>query len=97
MAGAAKLVLSVGGTIRANRNFICMKLDLRNAFNEVSKSSILEALDGEESLAHLASFAGAVLAPDVTLESGGERWGEAEEGVVPQEVHFSVWHNINLS
>ena len=37
------------------------------------KNSIIEALEGEESLAHLASFAGAVLAPVVNLESGGER------------------------
>ena len=37
-------------------------------------------MEAEESLVRLTSFA--VLAPVVILESGGERWGIAEEGVV---------------
>ena len=86
MAGAAKLVFSVGGAIRANREHICVKIDLKNAFNECSKAAILEVLEAEESLAHLASFAAAVLAPDVVLESSGERWGVAEDGVVQGDI-----------
>ena len=84
MAGAAKLVFSVGGAFRANREHICVKtqIDLKNAFNKCSKAAILEVLEAEESLAHLASFAAAVLAPDAVLESSGERWGVAEDGVV---------------
>ena len=86
MAGAAKLVLSVGGAIRANRDHICVKIDLKNAFNECSKAAILEVLEAEESLTHLTSFAAAVLAPDVILESNGESWGIAEEGVVQGDI-----------
>ena len=83
MAGAAKFVLSVGG---ANRDHICVKIDAKNAFNECSKAAILEVLEAEESLVHLTSFAAAVLAPDVILESGGESWGIAEEGVVQGDI-----------
>ena len=44
-AGAAKLVLLVGGAIRANIDHICCRIDLSNAFNEITKQSILDDLD----------------------------------------------------
>ena len=57
-------------------------------------------LEAEESLSHLSSFAATVLAPDAALESGGERWGEAEDGVVqgdiPSGVFFSVAQQPSL-
>ena len=39
-------------------------------------------MEADESLVHLTSFAAAVLDPNIILESVGERWGIAEEGVV---------------
>ena len=39
MAGAAKLVFSVGGAIREH---ICVKIDLKNVFNKCSKAVILK-------------------------------------------------------
>ena len=41
---------------------------------------MVEALEEEESLSHLAQFAGMLLAPVSGLESGGQVWGRAEEG-----------------
>ena len=54
VAGAAKLVHSIRMTLEKNPNFICVKLDFRNAFNEISRARVVEALEEEESLAHLA-------------------------------------------
>ena len=81
MVGAAKLVVSIGGAVRANREHICVKIDLKNAFNKCSKAAILKVLEAEDSL-DLVSFAATVLAPDAVLESSGEMWGVAEDGVV---------------
>ena len=87
----ASLVLSVGGAIRANRDNICMKIDLQNTFNECSKAAILKVLEAEESLVHLTNFAAAILAPDVILESGWEMCGIAEEDVVQGDISSSAF------
>ena len=44
-AGGAKLVHSVRMLLELRREFVAVKLDIRNAHNEVSRASILEALD----------------------------------------------------
>ena len=80
VAGAAKLVHSIRMTLEKNPNFVCVKLDFRNAFNEISRARVVESLEEEESLAHLAQFAGMLLAPVSGLESGGQVWGMAAEG-----------------
>ena len=80
VAGAAKLVHSIRMTLEKHPNFICVKLDFRNAFNEISRARVVEALEEEESLSHLAQFAGMLLAPVSGLESGGQVWGRAEDG-----------------
>ena len=46
----------------------------------LSRARVVEALEEEESLRHLAQLAGILLAPVSGLESGGEFWGEAQEG-----------------
>ena len=46
-AGAAKLVFAVGGALRANNEHVCCRIHLKNAFNECSKTAILEALEAE--------------------------------------------------
>lgn len=80
IASAAKLIHKVRSVMESNPKFICVKLDFRNAFNEVSRSRILEALQKEENLRHLVAHAATVLAPCNGLESGGVLWGECEEG-----------------
>ena len=79
-AGAAKLVMSVRAQLEARRDFFCMKLDLKNAYNEISRASIVEALQSEPTLQHLASFFGITLAPTTVLEAKGVVIGEAGDG-----------------
>ena len=80
VAGGAKLVHSVRMMLESNPDFICIKLDFRNAFNEVSRARIIEALENEPSLMHLAAHAATILAPSSGLESRGVLWGESNEG-----------------
>ena len=77
---AAKLVFSVRGLSEVRRDFVVVKLDLRNAFNQISRTAIIENLIGEPSLKHLAWFASLVLVPETGLESRGTLWGRAKEG-----------------
>ena len=57
-----------------------MKLDIKNAFNENARRAIIDALESEPSLKHLALFAAITLAPYSGLETGGRQWGESVEG-----------------
>ena len=79
-AGGAKLVHSVRMMLEHRRDFVAVKLDIRNAHNEVSRASILEALDNEPSLRHLVWHVATCLAANTGLESGGKLWGETGEG-----------------
>ena len=81
VAGPALLTRSVSGVLDTFKEFICFRLDLKNAFNEISRRSILDVLDSEDSLKHLVTFSAAILAPVAALESGGQVWGETAEGV----------------
>ena len=80
VAGGAKLVHSVRMKLEQRKDFICVKLDLTNAFNDMSRARMVEALEEEESLKHLASHAATLYAPASSLESHGRLWGESEEG-----------------
>ena len=73
-AGGGKLVHSVRMLIEERRDFVVVKLDMKSAFNEVSRTSIIEALEAEPTLSHLASFAAIVLAPASHLECSGKVW-----------------------
>ncbi len=55
--GAAKLVHQVRMVSEANPGFIVVKMDIQNAFNSISRASILEVMVLEESLRHLAFHA----------------------------------------
>ena len=63
-----------------NPDFVVIKVDLRNAHNEVSRAAIIEELEEEPTLRHLAWHAATVLAPSHGLEIGGVKWGEQDEG-----------------
>ena len=78
--GAAKLVNTVRSMSEMRRDFVVVKVDLKNAFNEVHRAAIIESLQAEPSLQHLAWFAAVSLSPEVGLESGGVLWGKAGEG-----------------
>ena len=81
VAGGAKLVHIVRMLLEENREFVCVKLDFRNAFNEVSRARVVEALEEEPKLRHLALHAATLLAPGSGLESRGVLWGESGDGV----------------
>ena len=80
VAGGAKLVHSVRMKLEQNPNFICVKCDLANAFNEMSRARMVEGLEEDDSLKHLACHAATLYAPASGLESRGTLWGESEEG-----------------
>ena len=80
LSGGHKLVNSVRMMLEENPDFVCIKVDLRNAHNEVSRAAIVEELEEEPTLRHLAWHAATVLAPHHGLEIGGIKWGEQEEG-----------------
>ena len=97
VGGAAKLVNSVRMLCEANPDFICVKGDVKNAFNSASRAEILRVLEGEESLRHLVWHAALTLSSPSALESGGKVWGEAAEGVIQGDPesgsYFCVaWH-----
>ena len=58
IAGPALLTRSVSGIMEAFQDYICFRLDLKNAFNEISRRSILDVLDSEDSLRHLVTRVG---------------------------------------
>ena len=66
--------------LEEHQNFICIKLDFRNAFNEIFRARVIEALEETSSLKHLAAHAASLLAPGSGLESRGTLWGESWEG-----------------
>ena len=79
-AGGCKLVHQVRMLSEKRRDFIVVKLDMRNAHNEVSRAAVIEALESEASLRHLSWHAATCLASHTGLECGGRLWGEAGEG-----------------
>ena len=81
IAGAHRLVHMVRMSLEENAEFICIKLDIENAHSSISRAAILEVLEQEPDLRHLAwSFASSMAAPTL-LEQGGEAWGEAGDGL----------------
>ena len=79
-AGAQKLVFSIRSLLNARPDFICVKIDCRNAYNEQSRRSCIDAFADEPTLRHLAHFCAVTLAPINGLETSGKIWGEAPEG-----------------
>ena len=89
--GAARLVHGVRMLLEENPNFICVKNDVKNAFNESARSATVEALDSEPSLQHLAWHAAVTLAPNHGLESGGRLFGSAPEGQTQGDPEAAPW------
>ena len=79
-AGGHKLVHQVRRIMEEHRDWVVVKIDVRNAHNEVWRSAIISSLEEEPTLQHLTLFAAAVLAPTTGLETGGRKWGEQGEG-----------------
>lgn len=95
-AGGAKLVHCVRMVMEQNPEFICLKLDFKNAFNEVFRARVVEALEEEDTLRHLASHAATLLAPSSGLESQGNLWGEAHEGTTQGDPESGPYFNVAI-
>ena len=80
LGGCNKLFFSIRMLLEEREDFICVKLDCKNAFNCCSRARLLKVYSEEPSLAHLACHAAATLAAPTALEDGGRRWGEGFEG-----------------
>ena len=72
--------MSVRSLIELRRQWLVFKLDLTNAFNENACAAVIEVLEAEPTLKHLAWFAATLLAPYRGLEKRGRKWGETGEG-----------------
>ena len=72
-------------------------LKLQNPHNSISRSAIIESLEAEPTLRHLAWHFATTMAMTTGLETGGKLWGEAEDGLVQGDPesggYFCVgWH-----
>jgi hypothetical protein len=80
--GAAKLVLTIHQVLDLNPTLCAIKVDAKNAFNAMRRARVVQVLEAEPTLSHMAQFAATVLTPVQHLESGGTRWGLAAEGLL---------------
>ena len=96
IAGGPKLVHCIRMVMEQNPTFICVKLDFKNAFNEVNRARVVEALEEEDSLRHLALHAATLLAPDSGLESQGHLWGVAHEGTTQGDPESGPYFNVAI-
>ena len=100
VAGGGKLVFSIRMLAEDRTDFIVVKIDMKNAINDISRASIIEALEEEPSLNHLAWHAATILAPSTGLETGGYV-GEARLKVqhkeIPLVLHSLMWHGRGMS
>ena len=80
--GAALLITSVRESLELHfdEEWVCVKLDIQNAFNEVYRAETVKVFSEEASLQHMASFTAVTLAPTIGLECGGKLWGSSGEG-----------------
>ena len=90
-AGGAKLVHQVRMMSEKNPNMVVVKVDMRNAHNEVSRAAVLEALEREPSLRHLAWHQATCQASHTGLETGGKLWGWAGEGQSQGDPEAGAW------
>ena len=75
-AGGAKLVHQVRMASEANPDWVVVKVDFKNAHNEVARASVISAFEEIPSLKHLAWHCGVVFALLTGLVSQGEKWGD---------------------
>ena len=90
-AGGAKLVHQVRMMAEQNPDMVIVKVDMKNAHNEVSRASVLEGLENEVSLRHLSWHQATCQASHTGLESGGRLWGWAGEGQSQGDPEASAW------
>ena len=83
--------------LEENPDFVCIKLDVENAFNSSSRAKCVTELESIPELRHLAWHAATSFAPNTALHTNGEIWGQAEEGKTQGDPEASpyfcvTWH-----
>ena len=96
-AGCQKVLFTVRTLLEENPTFVCLKLDIENAQNTMSRARCVEVLESVPELRHLAWHAATVLAPVTVLHSNGASFGEGKEGFTqgdPEATPFYcvTWH-----
>ena len=91
-AGCHKVVFMVRTLLEENQNFICIKLDIENAQNSMSRAKCVEQLEAVPELRHLAWHAATALAPNTALHHRGEKIGEAREGFTQGDNLATPWY-----
>ena len=80
VAGGHQLVHAIRMVAEENPDMVVIKMDFMNGHTSVFRRLVEGSLLAEPSLKHLAWHAACVAAPASVLETGGEAWGEQEEG-----------------
>ena len=70
LAGGHQLVHQVRMMMEEHRDWVVVKLDVRNAHNEMWRSAIIKALEAEPTLQHLAWFAAVYLLKPLVGDQG---------------------------
>ena len=94
--GVAKLVFAVRGLLNLHPDWICVKTDIRNCYNEQNCVAILDVLASTSELEHLLTFAAIILAPETLLETGGKVWGHCSTGLIQGDPSSGALQAIGL-
>ena len=81
-AGGHRLVHMVRMVMEVNPTWVCCKVDVENAHSAMSRAAVVETLEEQPELRHMAWYFATSMAATTTLETGGQSWGEAGDGLV---------------
>merc|ERR1719483_94158 len=68
--------------MEVNPTWVCCKVDVENAHSAMSRAAVVETLEEQPELRHMAWYFATSMAATTTLETGGQSWGEAGDGLV---------------
>ena len=79
--GAAVLAHTVRMALEQNPEFVCVALDVHNAHNSIARAAVVRRLEAVPELRHLSQHAATCLAAEHAVESGGEQFTQAGQGL----------------
>ena len=94
--GGHKLIHMVRMLLELHPDWVCLKTDVVNAHNSISRASIVETTESEPALRHLSQFLASILAMPSVLETGGEPWGESGDGLAQGDGMSSAAFAVGL-
>ena len=60
--------------VETRRDYVAVKVDICNVFNECNRAATIENLQAKPSINYMAWLAAVILAPETGLENGGVLW-----------------------